>query len=276
MMDLRVFGDRVYSTAIITIFCVLFGIYGTLLVITQYFQNIRDYSAEDAGFLMISMTLPVIVLAPIAGRLTARLGGRRPTLIGVSLIAAGLAVLAATVGGNLAWTLLGLALIGAAGGLAVTPVTSVAMSAIPDDRSGMASGILSAQRALGSTAGFAIMGSVLAAVVSLTLPDKFEPYLPDDQQREEAVDEVVEDANPRAVAALLGPGKPLSADVKEEPELEQAADDAFVEGIRAAVGVALVLVLGALVAGYVIFPKGEPALATEEVDEATRVEADER
>jgi EmrB/QacA subfamily drug resistance transporter len=276
MMDLRVFGDRVYSTAIITIFCVLFGIYGTLLVITQYFQNIRDYSAEDAGFLMISMTLPVIVLSPIAGRLTARGGGRRPTLIGVSLIAAGLAVLAATVGGNLAWTLLGLALIGAAGGLAVTPVTSVAMSSIPDDRSGMASGILSAQRALGSTAGFAIMGSVLAAVVSLTLPDKFEPYLPDEQQREEAVDEVVEDANPRAVAALLGPGKPLSADVKERPELEQAADDAFVEGIRAAVGVALVLVLGALVAGYLIFPKGEPELATEEVDEAARVEADER
>ena len=150
------------------------------------------------------------------------------------------------------------------------------MSSIPDDRSGMASGILSAQRALGSTAGFAIMGSVLAAVVSLTLPDKFEPYLPDEQQREEAVDEVVEDANPRAVAALLGPGKPLSADVKEEPELEQAADDAFVEGIRAAVGVALVLVLGALVAGYLIFPKGEPELATEEVDEAARVEADER
>jgi predicted MFS family arabinose efflux permease len=68
MMDVRVFADRVYSTAIITIFCVLFGIYGSLLLITQYFQNIRDYSAEDAGFLMISMTLPVIVLALIAGR----------------------------------------------------------------------------------------------------------------------------------------------------------------------------------------------------------------
>jgi hypothetical protein len=179
------------------------------------------------------------------------------------------------VGGNLVWTLVGLALVGGAGGLAVAPVTSVAMSSIPEDRSGMASGILSAQRALGSTAGFAIMGSVLAAVVSLTLPDKFEPYLPDEQQRDEAVEEVVEDANPRAVTALLGPGQPLSDDVKETPELEQAADDAFVEGIRAAVAVAFVLVVGTLVAGYLIFPKSGQILDTDEVDEAARVEVDE-
>jgi EmrB/QacA subfamily drug resistance transporter len=275
MMDVRVFGDRVYSTSIITLFFVLFGIYGTMLVITQYFQNVRDYSAEEAGFLMLAMTIPVMVLAPIAGRLAARIGGRRPTLIGVSLIASGLVVLTVGVGGNLVWTLVGLALVGGAGGLAVAPVTSVAMSSIPEDRSGMASGILSAQRALGSTAGFAIMGSVLAAVVSLTLPDKFEPYLPDEQQRDEAVEEVVEDANPRAVTALLGPGQPLSDDVKEAPELEQAADDAFVEGIRAAVAVAFVLVVGTLVAGYLIFPKSGQILDTDEVDEAARVDVDE-
>jgi hypothetical protein len=81
---------------------------------------------------------------------------------------------------------MGLALVGGAGGLAVTPAKSVAMTLIPQDRSGMASGILSAQRALGSTAGFAIMGSVLAAVVALTLPGKFEPYLPNEQQRDDA------------------------------------------------------------------------------------------
>jgi EmrB/QacA subfamily drug resistance transporter len=275
MMDVRVFRDRVYSTAIATIFGVLFGIYGTLLVITQYFQNIRDYSAEEAGFLLISMTIPVIVLAPIAGRLTARLGGRRPTLVGVSLIAAGLALLTATVGGPVGWTLVGLALVGCAGGLAVAPATSVAMTSIPPDRSGMASGILSAQRALGSTAGFAIMGSVLAAVVALTLPGKFEPYIPDETQRTEAVDEVVENANPRAVTALLAPGKPLSDDIKEEPELVDAADDAFVEGLRASMGLAFLVALGTLIAGYVVFPRGgAEAAGEEELDEAACIELD--
>ena len=62
----------------------------------------------------------------------------------------------------------------------------------------MASGIMSAQRALGSTAGFAIMGSVLAAVVGSVLPGKFEPFLAE-PARTVAVEAVVDDANPRAV-----------------------------------------------------------------------------
>ena len=49
MMDVRVFRDRVYTVAMLTLFAVLFAIYGLLLVITQYFQNIQDYSPERAG-----------------------------------------------------------------------------------------------------------------------------------------------------------------------------------------------------------------------------------
>ena len=49
MMDVRVFRDPVYSTAIATIFSVMFAVYGTLLIVTQYFQNIQDYSAIKAG-----------------------------------------------------------------------------------------------------------------------------------------------------------------------------------------------------------------------------------
>ncbi len=41
MMDVRVFGDRVYTVAILTLFAALFAIYGLLLIITQYFQNVR-------------------------------------------------------------------------------------------------------------------------------------------------------------------------------------------------------------------------------------------
>ena len=42
----------------------------------------------------------------------------------------------------------------------------------------MASGILSSQRAIGSTAGFAIMGSVFAATISIVLPGNLEPHIP--------------------------------------------------------------------------------------------------
>jgi len=275
MMDVRVFRDRVYTAAIVTIFAVLFGIYGAMLVVTQYFQNIQDYSAIEAGFLMLAMTVPTVVLAPLAGRLVARYGGRGVTLVGVLSIFCGLLVLAAGIGGVLAVALVGLAGVGAAGGLAVTPATSVAMASIPAERSGMASGIMSAQRALGSTAGFAVMGSVLAVVVSATLPAKLEPLIPDPAARDDAVEQIVDTANPRAAVSLIGPGKPISDVPASNVEgVVDAADDAFVEGIRAALAVAALVAAGAFAVGYLSFPRGRRE-TDEEQAESARLAAEE-
>jgi hypothetical protein len=237
-----------------------------MLVITQYFQNVKDYSPERAGVLMLAYTGPMIVLAPLAGSWAAKIGGRTPTLAGVTFLVAGLFVVALGVGNPLVIIVIGLLFISAATGLALSPTTNVAMASVPADRAGMASGIMSAQRALGSTAGFAIMGSILAAVVGASLPGRFAPYLPD-QVRKEAVARVVDDANPRAVVGLIGPGKPLPDTVTARDELVDAADDAFVEGIRVALFVGGVLAALVLVAGAVVFPKGTGEEAAE-VDES--------
>ena len=256
MMDVRVFADPVYTTAIVTVFAVLFALYGTLLIITQYLQNVRDYSPEQAGLVMLAMTVPTIIFAPIAGRLVARVGARRPTLAGVTAVCAGCAVLALTTGGWLGWTMIGLIGPGIAGGLAISPATHMAMSSIPADRSGMASGILSAQRALGSTAGFAIMGSVLAAVVASVLPGYLEDSIPDEGLRDEVAAEVAEAANPRAVVSLIGPRQPLADYVPESDEIVDEVDDAFVTAIRAAIAVGFAVSAAALVLGWVVFPRG--------------------
>src|SRR4029077_9294133 len=124
---------------------------------------------------------------------------------GMGLLLLGLVVIVVGVGGALVVVLLGLVLVGTAGGLALAPTTSVAMTSVPPERAGMASGIMSAQRALGSTAGFAIMGSILAVVVGATLPAKLESVIPDPTQRQEAVTDIVDAANPRAVVGLIGP-----------------------------------------------------------------------
>jgi EmrB/QacA subfamily drug resistance transporter len=266
MMDVRVFGDRVYTTAIITLFTVLFSVYGLLLVLTQYLQNVRDYSPERAGVLLLAYTGPMIVLSPIAGAWAGKDGGRRPTLLGVTSLVLGLLVIIFGIGRPIYLIIIGLLLVSVATGLSLSPTTNVAMSSIPPDRAGMASGIMSAQRALGSTAGFAIMGSVLAAVVGSVLPAKFEPFLPE-PARTAAVEAVVEDANPRAVVSLIGPGKPLPDAVAERQELVDAADDAFAEGIRAALAVGLGLSVLVLIAGAKVFPKGV-AEEVSEVDES--------
>jgi EmrB/QacA subfamily drug resistance transporter len=271
MMDVRVFRDHVYTVAVLTLFAVLFAVYGLLLVITQYFQNIKGYGPERAGFIMLSSTAPLIVLAPVAGGLAARFGARRPTLIGVASLAAGMLIVIVGVGGPLLIVVVGLAFVGMGAALSVAPTTNEAMSSIPRDRAGMASGIMSAQRALGSTAGFAVMGSVLAAVVSATLPEKFAPYLAE-PGRQDAVDAVVRDANPRAVVSLIGPGRPLPDAVASSRRLIQAADDAFVTGIRAALVVGAAVAVAALIAGFIVFPRG---VRRDEVREASELETSE-
>ncbi len=257
MMDVRVFKDRVYDAAIYAVFATLFGVYGTLFIITQYFQNVRTYSPEKTGVLMLAMTIPVIVLSPLTGRVVAARGARDPTLAGLGCLAIGTGLFVAGTAANLSLTLVALGFVGTASGLAVAAATSEAMASIPPERSGMASGILSSQRAIGSTAGFAIMGSVLAATVSLALPQNLEPIIIDPITRDQVVQRVVDDANPQAVAGLIGPGRPLPQNVVEDERVLNAADDAFITGVRAAMVVGFAVALSAFAVGWVLFPRRE-------------------
>jgi EmrB/QacA subfamily drug resistance transporter len=260
MMDLRVFKDRVYDAAIYAVFAVLFCVYGTLFIITQYFQNVRTYSPEKTGFLMLALTIPVIILSPLTGRIVAARGARSPTLMGLGSMAIGTGLLALGDASYLWVTLLALLFVGTASGLAVAAATSEAMGSIPPERSGMASGILSSQRALGSTAGFAIMGSILAVTVSVALPHNLKSVIADPALRDQVVERVADDANPQAVAGLIGPGKPLPDNVVEDDAVLAAADDAFITGIRVAMLLGFLVAVSSLAVGWVLFPRQEPRI----------------
>ncbi len=267
MMDVRVFRDIPYVGAIVTVFCALFCTYGTLLVITQYLQNIRDYSPEKAGFILLAFSIPAMAMAPIAGRLTARFGGRRPSLTGLFLICLASILLAYGAGRSMWVTLLGLLLIGFGVGSSIAPATAMAMSSIDPERSGMASGILSAQRALGSTAGYAIMGTLLALTVSARLPSALESSIPDTAERDEVVAEVVDAANPQAVPSVFPP--PASDEnAIYRPEVVDEADAVFVDGIRLAEVAGFVAAFAALVLGWFVFPRTKGAEESEELTEA--------
>src|SRR5262245_66694983 len=98
MMDLTLFRDRTYTLAIVTIFTVLFAIYGMLLVITQLFQNVRAFSPIEAGLLLLPYSLLETIVALKVGKLVSVLGSRRLILFGLSAQIVGFAVIIAGMG----------------------------------------------------------------------------------------------------------------------------------------------------------------------------------
>jgi EmrB/QacA subfamily drug resistance transporter len=265
MIDLMLFRDRTYSLAIITIFAVLFGTYGMLLVITQYLQNVRGFSPTDAGLLLLPFSSSLMIVSLTAGKLVGVVGSRRLILLGLASEIVGLAVLIAGLQVSMVAVGAGLLFVGVGAGLCLTPITSLAMTAVPPERAGMASGIMSVQRALGSTVGFAVLGSILAAALTATLSAHLADALPDSTERSEVVATIIGNANPRAYSAEIGPGRPIQhLDAATQKAILEAADRDFLEGIRFSLATAVVLLTFVLVAGLATFPRGKSSIGDAE------------
>jgi EmrB/QacA subfamily drug resistance transporter len=277
MMDVTLFRDPAYALAIGTICAVLFTIYGMLLLTTQFLQNVRGYPPQVTGLMMLPFSASVTIVSPLVGRMVGRLGARAPILVGLACMIAGLVVLMVGGHGSTWVVLVGLALTGIGGALCLTPITTLAMTSVPPQRAGMASGIMSAQRAIGSTVGFAVMGSVLAAWLSATLYSDLTPVLQDPAERRAVASAIVGSANPRAHVAEIGPRQAIThPDPTTLAAIVRVAEADFIQGIRAALMVAVVVLAAVLLAGWRWFPRGGGALMTDAEREEAKLAASER
>ncbi|MFO1323930.1 MAG: MFS transporter [Burkholderiales bacterium] len=277
MMDLTLFRDPAYSLAIGTICAVFFSIYGMLLLTTQFLQNVRGLPPETTGLVILPFSASVTIVSPIAGRLVGRFGSRPPILFGLGAMIAGLSVLAVGGHGSMLLVLAGLGLTGLGGALCLTPITTIAMTSVPPARAGMASGIMSAQRAIGSTVGFAVLGSILAAWLATTLEPHLAAAIPDATERKAVAAAIVASANPRAHVAEIGPRQPIAhADPRTRAAVVAAAENDFVQGIRVALGVAIALLAVVLLIGWRWFPRGGGAMLSDAEREAARLAGTER
>lgn len=261
MMDLRLFLERRYAIAIGTVFAAYFTAYGLLLMVSQYVQDAKGESAIATGLLILPFAIGQLLTAPRAGAIASRVGARLPVLCGQALMSAGLVALIIGVDAGSVVLAIGLGLAGCGVGLIITPTTGIAMNAVPADRAGMASGILSTQRAIGSIAGYAVMGAVLATWLGASLDASLEPAIPDASARSEVASEIIDQANPHAYAAEVGPGRPLStaSPATDAAILDDAVDD-FATGTRLALGVGLLVTMGAAAVVAIGFRPAPPVL----------------
>ena len=164
MLDLSLFKIASFVGANIVALLVSLGMFGVFFFISLYVQNILGYSPTKAGAVFLPMTLLIILIAPIAGKQSDRIGGRwlmggGMTLLGISLL---LYQRAGVDTGFL--TLLPSMILGGFGmAMTMSPMTSVAMGSVPVDKAGVGSGVLNSFRQVGGALGIAIMGAIVAS-----------------------------------------------------------------------------------------------------------------
>ena len=134
---------------------------GTLFVLTLFLQSVQGRPPLQAGVALVPLFAPLVVLAPLVGRLVGRVGPRVPMAAGFATAAAGLALLLASNAGSGYAPLLPAFLLWGIGLGFVTPaVVATAIAAVPPGRAGLASAINNTARQAGGAIGIAIAGAV--------------------------------------------------------------------------------------------------------------------
>jgi len=164
LIDLRFFRSLPFSGATLTAVSAMSALGGFLFLITLYLQDVRGYRPLIAGLFLLPMAAAMAVGAPLAGRMLARSGARKPLLIaGAGITTGGILLTQLTSTSAPGYLALAFLVFGIGMGFVNAPITNSAVSGMPRSQAGVASGIASTSRQVGSSIGVAVMGSVLAA-----------------------------------------------------------------------------------------------------------------
>jgi EmrB/QacA subfamily drug resistance transporter len=164
MLDLTLFRSGTYAGANLVVLLVALAMFGVFFFVSLYMQNILGYSAVQAGAAFLPMTILIILLAPIAGRTSDKVGSRWLMTAGMTLLAVQLLYFSQLGSDASFWNLLPGMLIGGAGmSLTMTPSAAAATRAVPVEKAGVGSAVLNAFRQVGGSVGIALMGAIVAA-----------------------------------------------------------------------------------------------------------------
>ncbi len=164
MLELGLFRNKAFSGANTVMLLTGLAMFGVFFYVSLYVQRVIGYSPIEAGASFLPWTVLIIVLAPMAGRLSDRIGPR-PLVTGGMIVITGSLLLFANMGEHETfWDLLPAMLLGGVGmSGAMAPTTAAAMHSVRPDKAGVGSAVLNSMRQVGGSLGIAIMGAIVAA-----------------------------------------------------------------------------------------------------------------
>lgn len=248
MVDFNFFRSRSFVGANVVAFLVSFAMLAMFFFISLYLQNVLGYTPLETGVRFLPTTLVIIVMGPLAGRLTDRVGPRPLITAGMIVVAASLFIQSRiTVHSGYGLLLPGFMLMGLGMGLVMSPMSTAGMNAVDRTKAGVASGVLSMSRMVGGTFGVAVMGALVTAIGRAKIDEQL-PQLPA--------------ATRATIANALGSGGGTSQGHGASPQVVAAVREAFVSALSTGllVGTAVTLI-GAVVAWRLIQPAPSAAEA---------------
>jgi EmrB/QacA subfamily drug resistance transporter len=164
MLPVEFFKNPRFSAGSGAVTLAFFALFGTTLLLTQYQQLVRGYSALGAGVRVLPVAVALVVFAPNSAKMAARFGTK-------NVVAGGLTVLALTLaslrlfGVDTPYWKLGLVYFFMGAGMAhvVAPATEAIMGSLPRNRAGVGSAVNDTTRQVGGALGVAILGSLLSS-----------------------------------------------------------------------------------------------------------------
>jgi EmrB/QacA subfamily drug resistance transporter len=165
MVPMRMFRIRAFAAINLSGLLMSVGMFGAIFLMTQFLQNIQGYSAMGAGVRLLAWTAMPMVVAPIAGMVSDRIGGKPVVALGLALMTAGLVYWALVLSPHVSYVaqLPSLLICGAGMAMFYAPLMNLTMGSVAEHEQGIASGVTAATREVGAALGIALLASVFSA-----------------------------------------------------------------------------------------------------------------
>ncbi len=167
LLHLRLFRDGTFSWAMVLSFIIVTALFGGMLLLPLYLQEIHGYNALQTGLLLLPQAVTAAIAMPVGGALSDRIGPRPVVIAGIVLLAAGGVVLAQIHTDSSIWLVVSALLLrGFAMGFCMMPSMAAAMARVPPQFTSRASSITNSLQRVGSSIGIAVLVTILVAQVS--------------------------------------------------------------------------------------------------------------
>lgn len=163
LMELSLFKNKKFTLSITASLFSYLAQMMTNFLMPFYLVDILLYSQDVSGLIMLSTPIIMMISSPWGGRLTDRLGSKRPAIIGLMSVGLGSALMSQlNLDSSIVFIMLALAFFGLGNGFSVSAINTSIICSIPPEHTGVASGMSSTVRNLGQSLGVAVGGMLIA------------------------------------------------------------------------------------------------------------------